>query len=99
MSINPREVKRMANNIRKCMTGEHYYDKKYKDLRVADVLLVLEDENYHTEETILEALTTLDYYKILEACEIAVEQDKEEYLSEELSERLQKLDKAIRRGE
>ena len=97
--MNPREVKRMANNIRKCMTGEHYYDKKYKDLRVADVLLVLEDENYHTQETIRETLTTLDYNKILEACEIAVEQDKEEYLSEELSERLRKLDEAIRRGE
>lgn len=97
--MNPREVKRMANNIRKCMTGEHYYDRKYKDLRVADLLLVLEDENYHTEETILEALATLNYNKILEACEIEAEESKEEYLSEELSERLQKLDKAIRKGE
>lgn len=97
--MNPRKVKHMANSIRRCMTGEHYYDRKYKDLRVADLLLVLEDENYHTEETILEALATLDYNKILEACEIEVEESKGDYISEELSERLQKLDKAIRRGE
>lgn len=97
--MNPRDIKRRANAIRKCMTGEHYYDRKYKDLRVADLLLVLEDDNYHTEETILEALATLDYYKILEACEIQVEQDKQEYLSEELQERRQKLDDAIRKGE
>ena len=97
--MNPRKIKHMANSIRRCMTGEHYYDRKYKDLRVADLLLVLEDENYHTEETILEALATLDYYKILEACKIQVEEDKEEYMSEELQERRQKLDEAIRRGE
>lgn len=45
--MNPRDIKRRANAIRKAMTGEAYYDKKYKDLRVADLLLVLEDDNYH----------------------------------------------------
>lgn len=94
--MTPQKIKKMANALRKCRTGESYYDKKYKDLRVADLLLVLEDENYHTEESILEALATLDYYLIVEACQLEVEQDKTEYLTEELSERRQALDKKIR---
>lgn len=47
--MNPRDIKRRANAIRKAMTGDAYYDKKYKDLRVADLLLVLEDDNYHDD--------------------------------------------------
>lgn len=45
--MNPRDIKRRANAIRRTMTGEAYYDRKYKDLRVADLLIVLEDDNYH----------------------------------------------------
>lgn len=45
--MNPRDIKRRANAIRKSLTGEAYYDRKYKDLRVADLLIVLEDDNYH----------------------------------------------------
>lgn len=45
--MNPRDIRRRANAIRKAMTGEAYYDRKYKDLRVADLLIVLEDDNYH----------------------------------------------------
>ena len=89
--INPREIKRRANAIRKCMTGEAYYDRKYKDLRVADLLIVLEDDNYHSEEVVLEALATLDYYKIVEACELEVAQDKAECLTDELYKRRLKL--------
>lgn len=76
--MNPRDIKRRANAIRKCLIegAEHYYDRKYKDLRVADLLIVLEDDNYHSEEVVLEALATLDYYKIVEACELEVEHDK-----------------------
>lgn len=47
--MNPREIKRRANTIRKSLTGEAYYDRKYKDLRVADLLIVLEDDNYHDD--------------------------------------------------
>lgn len=94
--MNPRDIKRRANAIRKCRTGESYYDRKYKDLRVADLLLILEDDNYHTEESVLEALATLDYYLIVEACEIEAEQDKSEYLTEELSKRRQELNNKIR---
>lgn len=47
--MNPRDIKRRANAIRKAMTGEAYYDRKYKDLRVADLLIVLEDDNYHDD--------------------------------------------------
>ena len=47
--MNPREIKRRANAIRKCLTGEAYYDRKYKDLRVADLLIVLEADNYHDD--------------------------------------------------
>lgn len=97
--MNPREIKRMANNIRKCMTGEHYYDKKYKNLRVADLLIVLEDDNYHSEEVILEALATLDYYKIIEACKLEVEEDTAGLLTYELSERRAKLMETINKGE
>ena len=47
--MNPRDIKRRANAIRKCMIGEAYYDRKYKGLRVADLLIVLEDDNYHDD--------------------------------------------------
>ena len=47
--MNPRDIKRRANAIRKAMTGEAYYDRKYKDLRVADLLIVLEDDNQHDD--------------------------------------------------
>lgn len=97
--MNPRDIKRRANAIRKAMTGEPLYDRKYKDLRVADLLIVLEDDNYHSEEVVLEALATLDYYKIIEACEIEVEQDKAECLTDELSERRATLMEAINKGE
>lgn len=99
--MNPRDIKRRAREIRKCLIegAEHYYDRKYKDLRVADLLIVLEDDNYHSEEVVLEALATLDYYKIVEACELEVEQDKAECLTDELSERRAKLMEAINKGE
>lgn len=47
--MNPRDIKRRANAIRKAMTDEPLYDRKYKDLRVADLLIVLEDDNYHDD--------------------------------------------------
>jgi hypothetical protein len=47
--MNPRDIKRRARVIRKAMTGEAYYDRKYKNLRVADLLLVLEDDNQHDD--------------------------------------------------
>ena len=49
--MNPRDIKRRAREIRKCLVegAEHYYDRKYKDLRVADLLIVLEDDNYHDD--------------------------------------------------
>ena len=97
--MNPREIKRRANAIRKCMTGEAYYDRKYKDLRVADLLLVLEDDNYHSEEVVLEALATLDYTSIVEACKLEVEQDTAGRLTYGLSERRSKLLEKIKRGE
>lgn len=87
--MNPRDIKRRANAIRKCLIdgATHYYDRKYKDLRVADLLIVLEDDNYHSEEVILEALASLDYYKIVEACELEVAQNKEGKLTDELYKR------------
>jgi len=98
--MNPREIKRRANTIRKSLTGEAYYDRKYKDLRVADLLIVLEDDNYHSEEVVLEALATLDYYKIIEACELEVEQNIiAGRLTYGLSERRAKLMKTINKGE
>ena len=97
--MNPRDIKRRANVIRKAMIGEAYYDRKYKDLRVADLLLVLEEDNYHSEEVVLEALATLDYSKIVEACKLEVKQDQTECLTDELSERRAKLMEAINKGE
>lgn len=48
--MNPRDIKRRANAIRRYLIeGEAYYDRKYKDLRVADLLIVLEDDNYHED--------------------------------------------------
>ena len=96
--MTPQEIKRHANIVRKCLRDRatHYYDEKYGNLKVADLLLVLEDENYHTEESILEALTLVNYNLILEACEIEVEQSRSDYLTEELSNRRQTLDKKIR---
>lgn len=97
--MNPRDIKRRANAIRKAMTGEAYYDRKYKDLRVADLLIVLEDDNYHSEEVVLEALATLDYVSIIEACRLEVAQDTAGYLTNGLSERRAELMEAINKGE
>lgn len=47
--MNPRDIKRRANAIRRVMTGEPLYDRKYKNLRVADLLIVLEDDDYHED--------------------------------------------------
>ena len=99
--MNPRDIKRRANAIRKCLVegAEHYYDKKYKNLRVADLLIVLEDDNYHSEEVVLEALATLDYTSIVEACKLEVEQDTAGRLTYGLSERRAKLMETINKGE
>ena len=96
--MTPQDVKKHANSVRKCLIkgATHYYDKKYKDLTVADLLIVLENENYHTEETILEALATLNYQYILEACKIETEESEGEYLTEELPDRRRELDDKIR---
>ena len=91
--MNPREIKKQANATRRAMAGEAYYDRKYKDLRVADLLLVLEENNYHSEEVVLEALASLNYYKIVEACQLEVAQYKEGKLTDELyKRRLQLID-------
>ena len=99
--MNPRDIKRRANAIRKCLVegAEHYYDKKYKNLRVADLLIVLEDDNYHSEEVVLEAIATLDYASIVEACKLEVEQDTAGRLTYGLSERRAKLMETINKGE
>ena len=94
--MNPRDIKRMANNIRKCRTAESYYDKKYKDISVADLLLVLEDENWHTEETLIETLVHMSYYDMVEICKIIVEHDKLGYLPNDLYEKVHEIDKKIR---
>ena len=99
--MKPRDIKRRANAIRKCLIegATHYYDRKYKDLRVADLLIVLEDDNYHSEEVVLEALATLDYTSIVEACKLEVEQDTAGRLTYGLSERRAKLMETINKGE
>lgn len=96
--MTPQEIKKHADSVRNCLIegATHYYDRKYKDLKVADLLLVLEDENYHTEETIVEALATLNYNYILEACKIEIEESEGEYLTDELSNRRRELDDKIR---
>lgn len=95
------DIARRANAIRKCLVdgATHYYDRKYKDLRVADLLIVLEDDNYHSEEVVLEALASLDYYNIVEACELEVEQDRAGCLTEKLGERRRKLRESMKKGE
>lgn len=90
-----KHIKDMANVIRYGNGGKSFYEN-YKDLSVADLLLVLEDENYHSEETIIEAFVSLDYGAIAEAIDIASEHFKKEELTPELHERRTKLDKALR---
>lgn len=90
-----KHIREMANVIRHGNGGKSYYEI-YKDLSVADLLLVLEDENYHDQETIIEALVSLDYGAILEATDIASEHFKKGELTPELSERRTKLDKKLR---
>lgn len=93
-----KHIKNMANAIRYSNGGKSFYEN-YKDLSVADLLLVLEDENYHSEETIIEALVSLDYGAIAEAIDIASEHFKKGELTPELYERRSKLDKALRERE
>ena len=90
-----KHIKDMANVIRYNNGGKSFYEN-YKDLSVADLLLVLEDENYHSEETIIEALVSLDYGAIEEAVDIASEHFKKGELTPELSERGNKLVKELR---
>lgn len=90
-----KQIKDMANVIRYVNGGKSFYER-YKDLSVADLLLVLEDENYHDMETIVEALVSLDYEAIEEAVDIASEHFKKGELTPELSERRNKLDKELR---
>ena len=93
-----KHIKDMANVIRYGNRGKSYYEK-YKDISVADLLLVLEDENYHDQEVIIEACVSLDYGAIIEACDIASEHDKVGELTTELGERRKKLAEALRKGE
>lgn len=97
--MNPRDIKRRANAIRKSLTGGAYYDRKYKDLRVADLLIVLEDDNYHSEKVVLEALASMDYASIIEACKLELEEETAGFLTYELSERRAKLMETINKGE
>lgn len=94
-----KDIKQMAESIRRSLTGEHYYDKKYGDLKVADLLLVLEDENYHDEETIIEACVSLDYGLIVGACFVASDHLKAGELTEEIGERRRKITEVLRKGE
>lgn len=93
---NIKHVKSMANVIRYGNGGKSYYER-YKDISVADLLLVLEDENYHDQEVIIEACVSLDYGAIVEACDIASEHNKAEELTTELGERRKKLVEALRK--
>lgn len=90
-----KHIKDMANVIRYGNGGKSFYEN-YKDLSVADLLLVLEDENYHSEETIIEALVSLDYEAIKEAVSIANGHFADGQLTQSLYERRTKLDKALR---
>ena len=90
-----KHIKDMANVIRHNSGGKSYYEN-YKDLSVADLLLVLEDENYHCEETIIEALVSLEFANIWEAIMITAHHYKMGYMTEELLARRTKLDKKLR---
>lgn len=92
---NIKHIKNMANAIRYGNGGSSYYEK-YKDISVADLLLVLEDENYHDQETIIEACVSLDYGAIIEACAIAYEHCKAGELTTELGDRRRALIKQLR---
>lgn len=92
-----KHIKQMANVIRYGRSGESYYER-YSDVSVADLLLVLEDENYHSYETLVEALMTLDFGLIEEATAIAHEHNEAGALTQSLSNRRQELDKVIREG-
>lgn len=78
--------------------GRGGYYARYKGLTVFDLLKCLEDENFHTEETLVEALVSMDYNKIIEACKILLEQDAAGCLTDELYKRRAKLDGEIRNG-
>lgn len=93
-----KHIKDMANVIRYGNGGKSYYER-YKDISVADLLLVLEDENYHDQETIIEACVSLNYGLIMEACAIAHDHFVAGELTTSLSERRQKVDKALREKE
>lgn len=92
---NIKHIKNMADIIRYGNGGRSYYEK-YKDISVADLLLVLEDENYHDQEVIIEACVSLSYWAIEEAIDIASEHFKAGELTQSLARRRKELDKIIR---
>lgn len=47
--MNPRDIKRRANIIRRAMINEPLYDREYKSLRIADLLITLEEDSRHDD--------------------------------------------------
>ncbi len=76
------DLLKRAKSLKSHRTGGWYLEN-YDDITLADLLLVLEDDNWHTAETILECLATQNWYGLVEACKILVEQEEKGDISTE----------------
>lgn len=75
-------MKSHANDLRK-PSKEHFYDKMFGDLTVADLLLALEDNNFHSCETLVFALVDFNLDEIEQVCENITRQSQKGYSSQE----------------
>lgn len=76
--------------------SEHYYVESYDDYTVADLLLTLEDENFHTCESLVEAMCALDSTNIVKLCEILIRQHENGGLSDEDYELRKQINKDVK---
>lgn len=93
-----KDMKRRGESLKKGRES-HYYIRKYDDVSVADILLVLEDENWHTAETLLETIAHMDYYGMLEACKLILEHDEKGHFTDDMYKRQKEIDDRMRKEE
>ena len=92
-----RNIKKAAKEQVKMRENRGYYCEKYGDMSLAGLLLTLENENFHSEEVLLECIAHMDYCAIVDMCKVIVEQDKAGYLTPELGARRDAIIKTLRK--
>ncbi len=84
--------KNRAESLKKGRLGGGWYGENYNDITLADLLFILEDDNWHVEETIVECLATQNYSGLLVACGAVLAREQKGFLPQSISEDLRRID-------